>query len=149
MSQFFHPLLCPLCGFFVRCRDVYMTIFFNVHLYTGLADDFIDYLSSASDNIANSIHRNRQCNNLRRIRRQMFSRFIDAFGHLSKNKHTALLCLLKSRKQNFTGKPMDFDIHLDRCDPFRRSCHFEIHITKRIFHSLYIGKNSEMFTFIN
>ena len=56
---------------------------------------------------------------------------------------SAYLSLLKSLLKDLSGKSVNLYIHLECSYAVRCTCYLEVHVTKEVFHSLDIGKDSK------
>ncbi len=79
----------------------------------------------------------------------IFTRDLQRFVHFTQDMQTAYFGLGQSRAHDLTINTVDFDIHLQGRDTFTGTDHLEIHITKMIFITQYIGQDNNLLALLD
>ncbi|MNI47971.1 hypothetical protein D3C73_1025140 [compost metagenome] len=129
---------------FVRRANEDTAILLDIDLHAGFFNDFIDNLATCADDITDFVRIDVDDNDFGSIFGQAWSRLGDGFHHFAQDEHPSFFGLLQRILKNLAVNAGDLDIHLNRCNPFSRTCHLEVHIAQMIFHPLNIGQDRDM-----
>ena len=107
-----NPFQSGLAVFFFNRSDFNNAIVGNINFGIGLFGNFTDNLTAGTDNFADFVNRNLNCDNARCTVRNMRTRFGNSLGHLAQNMNASFMRLSQSRLHNFLGNGSNFNIHL-------------------------------------
>ena len=124
--------------------DQSQIVFVNVDLDIAFVHDFVDGLSSRSDDDADLIRIDGHGDAARRILGQLRSRLRDFFLHNFHDVHSAFTGLSQRLLHDFSGEAVNLDIHLHGSDAHFRSGYLEVHIAHEIFHSLNVAEDCHL-----
>lgn len=102
------------CRIHIRRSHKDLAVVVDIDLNSGLFDDLIDRFSSRSDDCSDLVRRNLNRDDSRSVRRQFLSRCRNFLQHLLSDVSSAVVSLLQRSFQDFSGKSMNLDIHLNR-----------------------------------
>ncbi|MNW47842.1 hypothetical protein D3C74_251860 [compost metagenome] len=134
---------------FVRRSDKYAAVLFDIDFHAGFFDDLVDDLAACPDDIADLVRIDVHDNDLRRVRRQMLLRLLNALHHFGQDKHPTFSGLFQSIGQNLPVDSVDLDIHLNSRNAFRSACYFEVHVAEMIFHPLNVSQDRHVLAVFN
>ena len=125
----------------IRTTHRHCSVIAYVNLDTRSLNNRIDGLATLSHHITDLLRIDLNLHNLRRILADFPARPGNHGLHTGiHNKLSGFPASADSAFHNRSCQTMDLNIHLDGCNPFRRTCHLEIHIAEEIFQSLDVGQ---------
>ncbi len=123
-----------MLGLFIghaRCRrDADHAVVLDADFGAGLFDDRADDLAARTNQLANAIGIDPNLGDTRRHWRKRFTGLVDRRVHLFQNIQAAFFRFGQSLAQEIDGNAGQFQIELERGDPFPGARNLEVHVAK-------------------
>ncbi|MNV58202.1 hypothetical protein D3C71_1505620 [compost metagenome] len=117
---------------------------FDVDFHAGFFNNFIDNLTTSTDNITDFVRIDVDNNDFWSIFGQIRSWRRDRFIHFVQDEQTAFFSLLKCILKNVAVDTGNLNVHLNSCNTFCCTSYLEVHISEMIFHTLNIRQDGDM-----
>ena len=147
-----HPLDHASSGvtlFAIHGGDMDRTVLLDIDFRAGLGCDLFNHLATRSDNRSDLFRIDLDGDNARRISGKRFTWLSNRLGDFTQDIQTGLPGLLEGFDEDRARNALNFRIQLKGCNAFRGSGYLEVHVSRKVFHALNIGQDSELVVFRN
>ena len=126
----------------VRRSNDNCTVVLNINSHTKFFNHPPNNRPTRSYNRTNFVGRNFERKHTRRIFAEIISRSSDSCFHIVENLQPSNSSLLESLFHDLESNSLYLDVHLQCSDTFSCTCNLEVHVTRVVFSTLNVGKDS-------
>jgi hypothetical protein len=134
--------LCLISVLTVRRSNNDSTVVLNVDRDTELVDHSTNNRSTRTDDCTDLVGRNLERKHSRSVFAEIVSGCRDRCFHIVENLQSSNSSLLKSLLHNLESNSLYLNVHLQCGNTFTCTRNLEVHVTRVIFSTLNVGKNS-------